>query len=98
MKLGKGRRFLAGIALAALMVCSLGACGEKGPKWLSKEVEVIDDNYRTWYEIFVGSFYDSDKDEMGDLQGVISKLDYCGHGIQRNLADAHHALTVLPQI
>ena len=76
MKLGKGRRFLAGIALAALMVCSLGACGEKGPKWLSKEVEVIDDNYRTWYEIFVGSFYDSDKDEMGDLQGVISKLDY----------------------
>ena len=29
-----------------------------------------------YYEIFVGSFYDSDGDGMGDLQGVIQKLDY----------------------
>ncbi len=35
-----------------------------------------DDNYRTWYEIFVYSFCDSDGDGYGDLQGVISKLDY----------------------
>lgn len=35
-----------------------------------------DDNYRTWYEIFVYSFCDSDGDGVGDLQGVISKLDY----------------------
>ena len=34
------------------------------------------DNYRTWYEIFVYSFCDSDGDGIGDLQGVISKLDY----------------------
>ena len=30
-----------------------------------------DDNYRTYYEIFVYSFCDSDADGMGDLQGVI---------------------------
>lgn len=62
------------LALAVLLGC-LSACGaEKG--WRAKEVAVIDDNYRTWYEIFVYSFYDSDGDRIGDLQGVISKLDY----------------------
>lgn len=35
-----------------------------------------DDNYRTWYEIFVYAFCDSNGDGIGDLQGVISKLDY----------------------
>ena len=35
-----------------------------------------DDNYRTWYEIFVYSFCDSSGDGIGDLRGVISKLDY----------------------
>ena len=31
---------------------------------------------RDYYEIFVGSFYDSDGDGLGDLPGLISKLDY----------------------
>lgn len=35
-----------------------------------------DDNYRTWYEVFVYSFCDSNGDGIGDLQGLISKLDY----------------------
>lgn len=35
-----------------------------------------DDNYRTFYEIFVYSFCDSNGDGIGDLQGVISKMDY----------------------
>ena len=38
--------------------------------------ESPDDNYRTFYEIFVYSFCDSNGDGIGDLQGVISKLDY----------------------
>lgn len=41
-----------------------------------QELNVIDDNYRNFYEIFVYSFFDSDGDCVGDLQGVISKLDY----------------------
>lgn len=40
------------------------------------EVSVIDDNYRNYYEIFVRSFYDSDDNGIGDIKGVIAKLDY----------------------
>lgn len=33
-----------------------------------------------WYEIFVRSFYDSNGDGIGDLNGVIEKLDYLNDG------------------
>lgn len=50
------------------------------PEWYSRPLNVIDDKYRTFYEIFVYSFYDSDGDGIGDLQGVIEKLDYLNDG------------------
>lgn len=37
-------------------------------------------NDRVFYEIFVRSFYDSDGDGIGDLRGVIEKLDYLNDG------------------
>ncbi len=40
----------------------------------------IDDLYRVYYEIFVGAFSDSDGDGMGDLQGIINRLDYLNDG------------------
>ncbi len=43
-------------------------------------LHIIDDNYRTYYEVFVYSFYDSDGDGIGDLQGLISQLDYINDG------------------
>ena len=43
-------------------------------------LNVIDDNYRTYYEVFVYSFYDSDGDGIGDLKGLTSKLDYINDG------------------
>lgn len=43
-------------------------------------LNIIDDNYRTYYEVFVYSFCDSNGDGIGDLQGLISKLDYINDG------------------
>lgn len=42
-----------------------------GPFWWNDAV---------FYEIFVRSFYDSDGDGIGDLNGVIEKLDYLNDG------------------
>lgn len=40
------------------------------------EPDIIDDDYRTCYEVFVHSFYDSNDDGIGDLNGLAKKLDY----------------------
>ena len=39
-----------------------------------------DDNNRVFYEIFVGSFSDSDGDGTGDLRGIINRMDYLNDG------------------
>jgi alpha-amylase len=50
---------------------SLPPSGSEGFPWWNDTV---------WYEIFVRSFYDSDGDGIGDLQGLIQKLDYLNDG------------------
>ena len=44
--------------------------------WESLPINIIDDNYRNYYEIFVYSFFDSDGDGIGDLNGVTEQLPY----------------------
>ncbi len=38
------------------------------------------DNARVFYEIFVGSFSDSNGDGIGDLRGIINRFDYLNDG------------------
>ncbi len=40
----------------------------------------VTDNHRVYYEIFVGAFSDSNGDGMGDLNGLINRLDYLNDG------------------
>ena len=46
----------------------------------SPEPDPIDDNYRTFYQIFVGSFSDSNGDGFGDIRGIINRFDYLNDG------------------
>lgn len=71
------RTFAAILALAAVLLLSvplLGGCGKAAVP------DDIDDNYRVFYEIFVGSFSDSDGDGCGDLRGIINRMDYLNDG------------------
>lgn len=67
------------VLLTSLFV--LCACG--------KNIDKTDDNYRVFYEIFVGSFSDSDGDGVGDLKGIINRLDYLNDG-NMNSNDSLH--------
>lgn len=50
------------------------------PQPLPVVLDPVNDNYRTFYQIFVGSFSDSDGDGTGDLQGIIQRFDYLNDG------------------
>lgn len=83
------KRILSLLLIMAMLATMLTGCGDNKIKDENsqvtenvvdydyyQELNIVDDNYRNYYEIFVYSFYDSNGDCVGDLQGVIQKLDY----------------------
>lgn len=55
--------------------------------WKVPEPVSMEDNYRTWYEVFVYSFYDGNGDGVGDLKGLTEKLDYINDGNPETMDD-----------
>lgn len=69
------KRTMISLVLATSVL--LQGCG----KFSAKEpLTIIDDAYRTNYEIFVYSFADSNGDGIGDLKGITENLDYINDG------------------
>ncbi|MCL2796164.1 MAG: alpha-amylase family glycosyl hydrolase [Microbacteriaceae bacterium] len=69
------------LAAVALTSCSSGggrpvSSGSPAATSAASAAPAISDAYRNYYEIFVGSFYDSNGDGVGDLNGVTDKLSY----------------------
>ncbi len=84
------KRISALLLAAVLLMSCAGGTGALASEAEGGEVAVdcasapaalaADDNYRVFYEIFVGSFSDSDGDGTGDLRGIIDRMDYLNDG------------------
>ena len=59
-----------------------GICSLEIPSNQTRDLSsnYVDDNYKNYYQILVQSYYDSNGDGIGDLKGLISKLDYLNSG------------------
>jgi len=76
---------MAVLLLAACMLLSFGCTGRKSGEYavtdrLLTSAEASFGHNRVFYEIFVGSFSDSDGDGVGDLRGIINRMDYLNDG------------------
>ncbi len=73
-----------GMILILLLVCVSAAWAESSEKAVTDVVFYpgwdTKDNNRVFYEIFVGSFSDSNGDGIGDLRGIINRMDYLNDG------------------
>ena len=68
------------LVLVLLLLTGCGVPQTQVPTEPVPVLDPIDDNFRTFYQVFVGSFSDSDKDGIGDLRGVINRMDYLNDG------------------
>ena len=74
------KRFLCMLAVLSLLAVPVFAEEVTVGNVTFQEGWDVKDNHRVFYEIFVGSFSDSDGDGIGDLRGIINRMDYLNDG------------------
>ena len=76
------KKILIILLLITTIIMQASCTPKETPKEEDEEkiIDPIDDNYRVFYQIFTGSFSDSNKDGIGDLKGIINRLDYLNDG------------------
>ena len=67
------KKYISVLMLFVMLLSCTTGCGKA-------QVDTIDDDYRVFYQIFVGSFSDSDGDGIGDIRGIINRMDYLNDG------------------
>lgn len=68
------------ILMTLILIITIGYSEETIGKVECQEESNVTNNHRVFYEIFVGSFSDSNGDGIGDLRGVINRMDYLNDG------------------
>ena len=83
------KRITSALVVFFMIIASLSSCGGEAETEDKSEATVAvdmteyapaDGNDRVFYEIFVGSFSDSDGDGTGDIRGIINRFDYLNDG------------------
>ena len=74
------KRIIAVILALLLLLSSVALAETAADKIIFHEDWDVKDNNRVFYEIFVGSFSDSNGDGKGDIRGIINRMDYLNDG------------------
>ena len=78
----KMKKKMLSLMLAALLAfCAEASALDFGEEYAVKDIAAgKTKSAPVFYEIFTGSFSDSDRDGTGDLRGIIDRLDYLNDG------------------
>lgn len=74
------KKIISLLLVICLAACIFAGCDSSTDPVDKNKALASTDKYRNFYQIWIGSFADSNDDAIGDFQGIISQLDYLNDG------------------